>query len=89
MSQLIGLLRDSDSWRVRLDVLLPLQSELFLSSARIASADEEHDTTVLYFHNIFQLDDSLIAQLLEQLCDLLRDPKVRAALPFRPTHQSR
>jgi proteasome activator subunit 4 len=26
MSQLIGLLRNSDSWRVRLDVLLPLQS---------------------------------------------------------------
>lgn len=27
MSQFIGLLRDSPSWRVRLDVLLPLQSE--------------------------------------------------------------
>lgn len=27
MSQLIGLLKTSPSWRVRLDVLLPLQSE--------------------------------------------------------------
>jgi hypothetical protein len=31
---------------------------------------------VLYFHNIFQLDDVIIAELLEQLCGLLRDPKV-------------
>ena len=34
------------------------------------------ESSVLYFHNIFQLDDVIIAELLEQLCDLLRDPKV-------------
>lgn len=32
--------------------------------------------TVFYFHNLFLLDDEIVQELLEQLCDLLRDPKV-------------
>ncbi|GAA5921528.1 hypothetical protein JCM1841_000553 [Sporobolomyces salmonicolor] len=56
MKQFISLLRDSTSWRVRLDVLLPLQ--------------------VFYYHHLFLLDDELIAELMDQLCDLLRDPKI-------------
>jgi hypothetical protein len=32
MKQFIALLRDSSSWRVRLDVLLPLQGDPFLFS---------------------------------------------------------
>lgn len=34
------------------------------------------DGTVFYFHNIFNLDDAIIAELMDQLCDLLRDPKI-------------
>ncbi|GAA5959559.1 hypothetical protein JCM21900_003196 [Sporobolomyces salmonicolor] len=56
MKQFISLLRESTSWRVRLDVLLPLQ--------------------VFYYHHLFLLDDELIAELMDQLCDLLRDPKI-------------
>ncbi|GAA5990546.1 hypothetical protein JCM10908_003124 [Rhodotorula pacifica] len=56
MLQFIELLRRSSSWRVRLDVLLPLQ--------------------VFYFHHLFFLDDDLVSQLVDQLCDLLRDPKI-------------
>ncbi|KPV77183.1 uncharacterized protein RHOBADRAFT_25084 [Rhodotorula graminis WP1] len=56
MQQFIGLLRDSESWRVRLDVLLPLQ--------------------VFFYHHLFYLDDAVIAELMDQLCDLLRDPKI-------------
>lgn len=58
MSQFLQLLRESTSWRVRLDVLHPLQ--------------------VFYFHNIYLLDDVLVGEIMEALCDLLRDPKVRA-----------
>lgn len=32
---------------------------------------------MFYFHNLFLLDDDIVQELLEQLCDLLRDPKVR------------
>ncbi|SCV72468.1 BQ2448_4005 [Microbotryum intermedium] len=56
MTQFLDLLRNSPSWRIRLDVLGPLQ--------------------VYYFHNIFNLDHELVAELLEALCDLLRDPKI-------------
>ncbi|KAI5481022.1 proteasome activator subunit 4 [Pseudohyphozyma bogoriensis] len=56
MAQFIDLLKNSQSWRVRLDVLQPLQ--------------------MFYFHNIFLMDDDLIAELLEQLCELLSDPKI-------------
>ncbi|GAA5895195.1 proteasome activator BLM10 [Sporobolomyces salmoneus] len=56
MKQFIALLRDSSSWRVRLDVLLPLQ--------------------VFYYHHLYLLDDELVAELMDQLCDLLRDPKI-------------
>ncbi|KAM0751556.1 hypothetical protein T439DRAFT_300497 [Meredithblackwellia eburnea MCA 4105] len=56
MTQFISLLKDSSSWRVRLDVLAPLQ--------------------MFYFHNIFLLDDDIVAELMEQLCDLLHDPKI-------------
>lgn len=56
MKQFIGLLKDSPSWRVRLDVLLPLQ--------------------MFYFHNLFILDDEIVAELLDVLCGLLRDPKI-------------
>lgn len=34
MRQFIGLLKNSPSWRVRLDVLLPLQSEYFSKQER-------------------------------------------------------
>lgn len=57
MSQFLKLLRESTSWRVRLDALYPLQ--------------------VFYFHNLYLLDDVLAAEVMEALCDLLRDPKVR------------
>ena len=35
---------------------------------------------MFYFHNLFLLDDDIVQELLEQLCDLLRDPKVRPRL---------
>ncbi|GAA5836406.1 hypothetical protein JCM11251_007072, partial [Rhodosporidiobolus azoricus] len=56
MKQFISLLRDSTSWRVRLDVLLPLQ--------------------VFYFHHLFFLSDDLITELMDTLCDLMRDEKL-------------
>ncbi|GJN88228.1 hypothetical protein Rhopal_001193-T1 [Rhodotorula paludigena] len=56
MKQFISLLRESSSWRVRLDVLLPLQ--------------------VFFYHHLFFLDDDIIGELMDQLCDLLRDPKI-------------
>ncbi|GAA6053733.1 hypothetical protein JCM3770_003189 [Rhodotorula araucariae] len=56
MRQFITLLRESESWRVRLDVLLPLQ--------------------VFFYHHLFFLDDTVIAELMDQLFDLLRDPKI-------------
>ncbi|GAA5854935.1 hypothetical protein JCM8547_004128 [Rhodosporidiobolus lusitaniae] len=56
MKQFISLLRDSTSWRIRLDVLLPLQ--------------------VFYYHHLFFLDDEIVSELMDQLCLLLRDPKV-------------
>ncbi|BGP22448.1 Proteasome activator BLM10 [Rhodotorula toruloides] len=56
MKHFISLLRDSPSWRVRLDVLLPLQ--------------------VFYYHHVFFLSDKIITELMDQLCDLLRDPKI-------------
>ena len=54
--QFIELLRTSPSWRVRLEVLLPLQ--------------------IFYFHNLFLLADSDVAELMDLLCGLLRDPKI-------------
>lgn len=56
MGKFLHLLRTSPSWRVRLDVLGPLQ--------------------VFYFHNLFLLSDELISELMDQLCELLKDPKV-------------
>lgn len=32
--------------------------------------------TVFYYHHLYLLDDELVAELMDQLCDLLRDPKV-------------
>lgn len=37
---------------------------------------------MFYFHNLFLLDDDIVAELMDQLCDLLRDPKVRRWLPY-------
>lgn len=83
MSQLIGMLRDSASWRVRLDVLLPLQSASRISRRIVTRADVcLIPLAVFYFHNLFLLDDEIIAELMEQLCDLLRDPKV--CIPIAP-----
>lgn len=33
-------------------------------------------SSVFYFHNIFLLDDDSVGELMEVLCDLLRDPKI-------------
>ena len=32
---------------------------------------------VFYFHNLFNLDEEIVAELMEAVCGLLRDPKVR------------
>lgn len=33
-------------------------------------------SAVFYFHNLFLLEEDIVAELMDQLCDLLRDPKV-------------
>ncbi|KAK4703609.1 proteasome activator subunit 4, partial [Phenoliferia sp. Uapishka_3] len=43
-------------------------------SPEVLIADFYH--TVFYFHNLFLLDDEIVAELMEQLCDLLQDPKI-------------
>lgn len=78
MIQFIELLRKSSSWRVRLDVLLPLQGKM---PAEVCSLGLERLTRtspfpVFYFHHLYFLDDDLVSQLVDQLCDLLRDPKI-------------
>lgn len=53
MSVLMDLLRHSESWRIRLDVLPVVQ--------------------VFFFNQLFILDDGLINELMDTLCDLLQD----------------
>jgi proteasome activator subunit 4 len=76
MKQFIGLLRDSTSWRVRLDVLLPLQGVPFLRLSPLSRISHILPITVFYYHHLFFLDDELIGELMAQLGVLLRDPKI-------------
>lgn len=39
---------------------------------------------MFYFHNLFFLDDEIVAELMEQLCDLLKDPKVKIPARAEP-----
>jgi hypothetical protein len=40
---------------------------------------------VFYFHNLFLLEEDIVAELMDQLCDLLRDPKVSFYRPPSPS----
>lgn len=50
--------------RVRLFTLLPHKPA------------DTHVLAVFFYHHLFFLDDDIIGELMDQLCDLLRDPKI-------------
>lgn len=80
MRQFLDLLKSSDSWRIRVEILLPLQSASPILQSSIGVLTSS--LAVFYFHNLFNLDQEIVAELMDAICGLLRDPKVLLSLSY-------
>lgn len=70
---LADLLATSPAWRLRLNVLPVMQGASGLSGLE-RGAD---DCPVIVFYQLFIVEDVLLKELLDLVCDLLRDNIVR------------